>query len=369
VVADISTRWNSSYIAWDRLIKIKSYIQMLILELINNEDDIDAKKDGKQLEKIMLSSDEWELLQNLIITLGPFEEATRYLGGEKYITHSIMIPIIERIKTLLLSPLSNSPSSPTPTTPTSPTSPATVFNLPEIFQEIENASDVFIMIEEVEILENHDVENSNNQTNKDNIDLDKPLETKELLDKVRKDLYNAICHYWKILPEDYLVSTILDPRIKSMGNRIVEEEILRKKYEEYQENYSPTPNESRASSPTPSETSVTILNPIYKPRLFSIFDQNQPKATNEVEEYLKEDMISFNQCPFNWWLNKKDKYPILAKMARIHLAIPATSTSSERLFSDAGNLLSAKRTRINSDLFKSIMFLKRNASKVSSIHR
>jgi hypothetical protein len=58
---------------------------------------------------------------------------------------------------------------------------------------------------------------------KDNIDLDKPLETKELLDKVRKDLYNAMCHYWKILPEDYLVSTILDPRIKSMGNRIVEE--------------------------------------------------------------------------------------------------------------------------------------------------
>src|SRR4051794_33219546 len=200
---------------------------MLILELINNEDDIDAKKDGKQLEKIMLSSDEWELLQNLIITLGPFEEATRYLGGEKYITHSIMIPIIERIKTLLLSPLSNSPSSPTPTTPTSLillTSPATVFNLPEIFQEIENTPDVFIMIEEVKILENHDVENSNNQTNKDNIDLDKPLETKELLDKVRKDLYNAMCHYWKILPEDYLVSTILDSRIKSMGNKIVEKE-------------------------------------------------------------------------------------------------------------------------------------------------
>src|SRR3954465_8767080 len=106
------------------------------------------KKDGKQLEKIMLSSDEWELLQNLIITLGSFEETTRYLGGEKYITHSIMIPIIERIKTLLLSPLSNSPSSPTPTTPTSPTSPtspATVFNLPEIFQEIEHVPDVFIM--------------------------------------------------------------------------------------------------------------------------------------------------------------------------------------------------------------------------------
>jgi len=55
-------------------------------------------------------------------------------------------------------------------------------------------------------------------------------------------------------------------------------------------------------------------------------------------------------------------------MARIHLAIPATSTPSERLFSDAGNLLSAKRTRMNSELFRRIMFLKRNAIKVSNIY-
>ena len=55
-------------------------------------------------------------------------------------------------------------------------------------------------------------------------------------------------------------------------------------------------------------------------------------------------------------------------MTRIHLAIPATSTPSERLFSDAGNLLSAKRSRMNSELFQRIMFLKRNAIKVSSIY-
>ena len=303
----------------------------------------------------MLSSDEWDLLQHLVIILGPFEEATHYLGGEQYITHSIMVPLIEEIKSLLSSNSS-----------TSSTSPVTVFNSPEILQEIENAPDVFIMIEEVEISENNNVENNNNQTN---IDLDKPLETKELLDKVKKDLYNAICFYWKVLPVNYLLSTILDPRIKSMGNKIEEEEILCKNYEEFKENYLPTPIESRAPSPTPSETSVTNLIPIYRPRLFSIFDQNQLRASNEVEEYLREDKISHNQCPFNWWLNKKDKYPILAKMARIHLAIPVTSTPSERLFSDAGNLLSAKRTKINSELFKSIMFLKRNASKVSSIHK
>lgn len=308
------------------------------------------------MEQIILTSDEWDLLQQLIIILGPFEEATRYLGGEKYITYSIMAPIIEQIKTLLLS--SNSPPSSSTSTP--------IFNTPEIFQEIENADDVFVIIEEVEIQENENIVNKNNNQIQNKIDLNKPFETKDILDEVKKNLYNAMCHYWQYTTDDNLLATILDPRVKSMGNKADEEEILRKYYEEYQENFLPTPIESRTASPIPSELST---NPIYKPRLFSIFEQNQPKATDEVEEYLREDKIPFEQCPFNWWLNKKNKYPVLAKMVRIFLAIPATSTSSERLFSDAGNLLTSKRTRIDSELFKRMMFLKRNATKVKSIHK
>jgi hypothetical protein len=313
----------------------------------------------------MLTSDEWDILNELILILGPFEEATRYLGGEKYITYSIMSPIIEQIKNLLLTP--NSRSS-TPTSPTSPTStsPITSFNTPEIFQEIENADNVFVLIEEIEIQENEVTVNNNNQT-QNKLDLNKPFENKDILDEVKKNLHNAMCYYWNFTSDDSLLSTILDPRVKSMGKKAEEEEVLHKYYEEYQVNYLPTPIESRAASPTPSETST--LNPIYKPRLFSIFEQNQPKASNEVEEYLKEDKIPFNQCPFNWWLNKKNKYPVLAKMARIFLAIPATSTSSERLFSDAGNLMTSKRSRIDSELFKRMMFLKKNATKVTSIHK
>src|SRR5437764_8628389 len=115
-----------------------------------------------------------------------------------------MNPIIKQIKHLLLLPLSNSPSSSTPTSPTSFTSPVTAFNIPDIYQEIENAADIFIMIEEAKILENNVIENNNNQTKKDKFDLDKPLETKDLLSKVRKDFYNTMYFYWQVLSEDYL---------------------------------------------------------------------------------------------------------------------------------------------------------------------
>jgi hypothetical protein len=244
-----------------------------------------------------------------------------------------------------------------------------------INSKIENANDVFVLIEQVEISEldelinrnnnNQRIQDNNNQriqgnNNQDKINLNQPFNTKDVLDKVKKNLYDAMCFYWRFLSEDYLLSTILDPRVKYIYNK-EEEEILRKKYAEFKDDYLPTPMESRASSPIPSSTMI------YQPRLFAAFEQDQPQSSDEVAEYLKEDKIKFTQNPFEWWMNKKSKYPVLARLARIYLAVPATSTPSERLFSDAGNLLTPKRSRINAELFKRMMFLKRNASKVDNI--
>ena len=150
-IADVATRWNSSFYAWVRLIKLKSYIQTLLVELMNSLEK-DAKKDGKHLEQIMLTSGEWDLLQELILVLGPFEEATKYLGGEKYVTHSIMHPIIKEIKRILLLSTTSTSISTSPT-------------LDEILLEIENADDVFVVIEEVEIQESISKKDDNQKKN------------------------------------------------------------------------------------------------------------------------------------------------------------------------------------------------------------
>ncbi len=113
----------------------------------------------------MLTSDEWDLLQELILVLSPFEEAIRYFSDEKYVTYSIMHPIIKEIKRLLLSASTTSMLS------------STLSDISNNYSKIENI-DVFITMNEVKILENK--ENNNNQRRKNKIDLNKSLETKDM---------------------------------------------------------------------------------------------------------------------------------------------------------------------------------------------
>ena len=70
----------------------------MLLNTLATKNDIDSKKDYNRLNNIMLTSDEWDLIQDLIPILKPFAEATEILGGSTYCTHSIMTPILINIK-------------------------------------------------------------------------------------------------------------------------------------------------------------------------------------------------------------------------------------------------------------------------------
>ena len=110
--------------------------------------------------------------------------------------------MINEIKRLLLltsnSHSSTSSTSPTSILPTSSRLPSSPSSLSNILSEIENADDVFVVIEEVEIQEVEIQETTNKQNNnpkKKNIDLNQALETKDKLDEVKKNLYSAMCYY------------------------------------------------------------------------------------------------------------------------------------------------------------------------------
>lgn len=68
----------------------------------------------------------------------------------------------------------------------------------------------------------------------------------------------------------------------------------------------------------------------------------------------------------NYWLVNKDTFPWLSALARSLLGVPATSTPSERVFSTAGLVLSAKRSRLSYNRVNKVIFVHDNYSACKS---
>ncbi|CAG8625087.1 1527_t:CDS:1, partial [Dentiscutata erythropus] len=68
---------------------------------LSHNNDPTTKKDARRLKRIMLTPNEWQLMDDLVKILQPFANATKMLGGSKYATMSYMFPAISSLKKLL----------------------------------------------------------------------------------------------------------------------------------------------------------------------------------------------------------------------------------------------------------------------------
>ena len=98
-----------------------------------------------------------------------------------------------------------------------------------------------------------------------------------------------------------------------------------------------------------SETSIITLN----------VDCDQ-----EVDTYRTMAGLQFNEGNLDvkanilmWWKQHAVRFPYLSRLARRYLAMPATSASVERLFSVAGQVVSAKRARLDPSTVTLLVFL------------
>ena len=306
---------------------MKEWIKLLSNTLLTNTDS-NSKKDGKKLKSVMITDDEWDLLVDLTEVLSIFADVTTELGGSNYVTSSLRVRmLIEIIKTL-----------------TTRSSDQQTY--------IDEQDDAFD-------------DGSNEEENQDD-DINKPVITFGLLDAVKSNLYmNMKKYYPTLVTAEVLIPSILDPRFKSLDFVLSEQKIMTEQHlhqlfkqeKEKQNKASNTPNtsETDVSNNSRSRKRKTLMERLAK-------DSVAAAPDNEVSEYLQMHEIPIKSDPLIWWNEKKDKFPILSNLAQKYLAVSATSTASERLFSDAGNLLTNKRTCMKPKLFKKIMFLKRNAS-------
>lgn len=80
----------------------------------------------------------------------------------------------------------------------------------------------------------------------------------------------------------------------------------------------------------------------------------------EVASYQAASGITVDGDPLTWWKSNECKYPHIAKMARCYLAVPGSSVPSERVFSTAGDIVTAKRSTLSPDNVDILVLLKKN---------
>jgi len=90
---DVVTRWNSTYHAWNRMVALKPYIEMLQSSL-PLEDERDVIANYKRLKTIMITEAEWTPIVDLIAILKPFDDVTKYVSSGMHPTMSIGYPTI-----------------------------------------------------------------------------------------------------------------------------------------------------------------------------------------------------------------------------------------------------------------------------------
>ena len=183
------------------------------------------------------------------------------------------------------------------------------------------------------------------------------LET-EVAENSRKAILEDLQKRWEFPQELCLKGSFFDPRFKSLDfidshekkNSIVNQ--LKEEFEISKQ------NDSSITFDKDIDDLTTAMGSFWKKKN----NKTVAPIKDEFQHYLNVlELPALEEYdPYLWWLNNKSQYPVLHKLAIKYLHIPATSVPSERLFSDAKNLITPQRTRLDSYLVNQLMFLKRN---------
>ncbi|WVZ82105.1 hypothetical protein U9M48_029407 [Paspalum notatum var. saurae] len=86
---------------------------------------------------------------------------------------------------------------------------------------------------------------------------------------------------------------------------------------------------------------------------------NLRKNVSELDKYLEEDTISVDSefDILQYWKMSSATYPVLARMARDILAIPASSVASESAFSSGERIINDYRSRLSCETVEALVYL------------
>ena len=304
LIQDVSTRWNSTYYMMERMLEQRQPLTLYA-----------AENSGVAV----LLPNQWDVMKNAVGLLGPFEEATKYVSSAS-VSISETIPLLVGLRTTL--------------------------------EKTEDDAGVKTM--KAALLE--------------------ALSSRFQID------YQPV----------YTIATVLDPRFKTrFFSQVVSAAVTGEmKTQLAAMHMQTTPPESTSDSARPETSQTTTEQPVQKkPRhavvkssLFECLDNlldsqvtqptqsaSTPNAGEvELDRYLGEPLIPRTSNMPTWWNENRDRFPVLASMARKYLGAPPSSVPSERLFSTAGGVITDQRSRLLPENAEMLIFLKYNTDLIQS---
>lgn len=155
------------------------------------------------------------------------------------------------------------------------------------------------------------------------------------------------------IPAPRQIAQFLDPRYKNLENEPAEARQIIHTYIKNVCVQQVTNNNNNNNSNT-SPVSSSALD-----FLFGMQPNNRDTNT-QFELYVTEPQISHNSDVFKWWKSNEERFPAIASLAKKFLGIPSTSAGAERVFSTAGNIVTAKRSSLLPENVDVLVFLFQN---------
>lgn len=185
----------------------------------------------------------------------------------------------------------------------------------------------------------------------------------ELIDGLKTSLEKRMKIYSENKP--FILATVLDPRFKNSCLEISNEKIS--EMLQMEANNLPKKEVPVNLIPHHADLSMSSEPPKKKSKLFSFLNEkrfskedNENSIQSEFLEYTLEPLSNDDSDPLQYWKQRENKFPNLAKLARKYLTICASSAPVERLFSVAGKFYTNSRTQLKADNFENLILIKMN---------
>ncbi|KAK1172462.1 zinc finger BED domain-containing protein 1-like [Acipenser oxyrinchus oxyrinchus] len=166
--------------------------------------------------------------------------------------------------------------------------------------------------------------------------------------------------------------SLSDPRFKHnflQDVATVEDIVLKEVNDLVQEDNIVTPNIGKTTTASDTETK-------HKSKGLGALLRKYTKESNtfsmgytpNVDQAVKSEIVIYKSLPFEdvdgnpleWWKTNHRQFPLLSKLVKKYLCIPASSVSSERMFSSGGNTVTPLHNRLDPENVNMLVFLSRN---------